>query len=81
MSAPRCAITVPLNLIAWGLWGLSFLSAVLSWFRPNAALTVTAILLGIGGATVHVRGFITELEHRETAAFELGRDTVRVLHR
>jgi hypothetical protein len=72
---------VPLNAIAWSLWGLSFVAGVplLFWWLP--ALTVAAVLLGIGGATVHVRGFITQLEQREAKAFELGQASVRMLHR
>lgn len=79
MSVPRCAVYVPLNAIAWTLWGLAFAAVVVSWLWPLEALTVTAVLLGLGGATVHVRGFITQLEQRERSAFELGQDTVRLI--
>ena len=79
MSASTCAITVPLNLIAWGLWGLAFMLIAADWFVANTALWATVVLLALGGATIHVRGFIAAQEQRERAAFELGRDTVRSL--
>lgn len=80
MSVPRCDVSVPLNAIAWALWGLAILAVVLLWFWHPHALIVTAVLLGVAGATVHIRGFVTQLEYREAAAFELGRDTVRLLN-
>ena len=76
-----CAVEVPLNAIAWFLWGLSAVAVVVvASLMPNSsALAATAVLLGLAGATIHVRVFITDLEHRERAAFELGRDSVRPL--
>lgn len=70
------------SVCAWVAWSLSLIGAVL-YAGLSQQFGVFAVLFAAVGATLHVRGFIysleRSLEHREVTAFNLGRESVRIV--
>ncbi len=66
------------TVLAWSAWVLSGVCSLLYAFDTQQFGGLVVILVA-AGATLHVRGFIYAMECRERDAFEMGRDSVRLL--
>ena len=64
-------------LLAWTCWIVSVAGSVAALYLHEPEIATLTLLFAGAGATLHVRGMVTEAARRERAAFELGRESVR----
>ena len=64
-------------LLAWTAWTIAVIGSVAALIMHEPEVATFTLLFAGAGATLHVRGMVTEAARRERAAFELGRESVR----